>query len=402
MKKVGFIGVGKLGAPCAEVMAELYDVVGYDIVKVNSKIKQVDTIAETVKDKDFVFVAVPTPHSEEYDGSRPTSHLPKKNFDYTIVKNVLAETVANAYPDTKIVLISTVLPGTVRKELKSIAGNFSLIYNPYLIALGSVAHDMVNPEMIILGNETGIMDDNVKSLIDFYKPLMMNDPNYVFGTWEEAESIKIFYNTFISAKLSLVNMIMDVAEKLGNMNADVVSKALAESSYRIMSKKYMTPGMGDSGACHPRDNIALRWLSEELNLGYDLFDAIMESREKQAKNIAIKMVELAKLKQTNQIWIHGKAYKPRVPHCEGSYSLLIGHYINELGYEVKYVDPLTGDLHDRVSGIVLLAHDSNTTYDGKDNQNFYCEFEPGSIILDIWGKLAKDSIPNCLIVRYGK
>lgn len=402
MTKVGFIGLGKLGAPCAEVMSSIYDVIGYDVVNTGSNIRQVNTIEEVVKNRDFVFIAVPTPHSEEYDGSKPTSHLPKKNFDYTIVKQVLTETVKYADKKCKVVLISTVLPGTVRKELKSLCADFSLIYNPYLIALGSVAYDMVNPEMIIVGNETGIENDDIVALKDFYKPLMKNNPRVIFGTWEEAESIKIFYNTFISAKLSLVNMIMDVADRLGNMNSEVVANALAESSYRIMSKKYMTPGMGDSGACHPRDNIALRWLSEELNLGYDLFDAIMESREKQAKNLALKLVDLAKQYNKDQIWIHGKSYKPRVVHCEGSYSILIGHYLEELGYKVNYIDPLTGDNHKTVSGVVLLAHDSFTTYDGQEHQDFYCEFTEGSVIIDLWGKLDKNMLPHCTILRYGK
>lgn len=402
MTKVGFIGLGKLGAPCAEVMSSMYDVIGYDVVNTGSNIRQVSTIEEVVKNRDFVFIAVPTPHSEEYDGSKPTSHLPKKNFDYSIVKQVLSEAVRHANDTCKIVLISTVLPGTVRKELKDLSGNFSLIYNPYLIALGSVAYDMVNPEMIIIGNEHGVENKDIQSLREFYEPLMKNDPRIIFGTWEEAESIKIFYNTFISTKLSLVNMIMDVADKLGNMNSEIVSKALAESSYRIMSKKYMTPGMGDSGACHPRDNIALRWLSENLNLGYDLFDAIMESREKQAKNLALKLISVSKEYNHKDIWIHGKSYKPRVTNCEGSYSLLIGHYINELGYEVKYVDPLTGDNQDVISGVVLLAHDSYTTYDGQEQQDFYCDFKDNSVIIDLWGKLSKDMLPRCIILRYGK
>ena len=81
--------------------------------------------------------------------------------------------------------------------------------------------------------------------------------------------------TNLSAKLSLVNMIQDVAEKQGNINVDVVTDALKDSDQRIMGPRYMTAGMGDGGACHPRDNIALRLMSENLGLGYDLFDAIM-------------------------------------------------------------------------------------------------------------------------------
>jgi len=107
---------------------------------------------------------------------------------------------------------------------------------------------MVNPEMVIIG--TGKVDSGLtQKLIDLYRPIMANDPRYVTGTWEECESIKIFYNTFISAKIGLVNMIQDFAQKIGNINVDIVTDALANSNIRIMSPKYMTAGLGDSGAC---------------------------------------------------------------------------------------------------------------------------------------------------------
>jgi len=117
-------------------------------------------------------------------------------------------------------------------------------------------------------------------LVDFYETIMENNPRYEIGTWDEAECIKIFYNTFISAKLSLVNMIQDVAERSGNINVDIVTDALSKSTQRIMSGMYMTAGMGDGGGCHPRDNIALRWMAKELNLGYDLFDSIISGISK--------------------------------------------------------------------------------------------------------------------------
>ena len=134
-------------------------------------------------------------------------------------------------------------------------------------------------------------------------------------------------------------MIQDVSQKIKNINVDVVTKALANSNQRIMGPKYMTAGMGDGGACHPRDNIALRYLATKLDLGYDLFESIMSSREKQAENIAKLLVKLSK-KENLQIYIHGKAYKPKIQYCDGSYSLLIGHYCEKLGYKPKYIDPL--------------------------------------------------------------
>lgn len=339
-KRVAMIGVGKLGQDCAEVMAEHYNVLGFDIEpRTPSNFQMMPTIEETVKDRDIIFIAAPTPHNAAYGGEHPTSHLSNKDFDYEIVTNILNEVNKFVNHNQLVVLISTVLPGTVRRLLKPCLTNARFIYNPYLIAMGTIKWDMVNPEMVIIGTEDGTITGDAQELIDFYKVFMQNNPRYEIGTWDEAECIKIFYNTFISTKLTLVNMIQDVAEKSGNINVDVVTDALARSNYRITGPAYMKAGMGDGGACHPRDNIALRYLAENLDLGYDLFDAIMKAREIQALNLAKKAIEYGK-----NICIVGKAYKPGVPYTNGSYSLLIGHYLQTLGANVYYLDKNTKDL----------------------------------------------------------
>lgn len=338
MKKVAMIGVGKLGQPCAEVMAQHYDVTGYDVDPKNPIFPMKPTIEEAVKDRDLIFIAAPTPHDPIYGGETPTSHLPVKDFDYSITIDILKEVNKHVNQNQLVVLISTVLPGTVRNVLRQHITNARFIYNPYLIAMGTVAWDFINPEMVIIGTDDGSLTGDAKELIDFYKPMMQNDPRYEVGTWDEAESIKIFYNTFISTKLALVNMIQDVAEANGNIDVDVVTNALKNSTYRIMGPAYMKAGMGDAGACHPRDNIALRYLAERLELGYDLFDSIMHAREVQSKKLAEKCLQYGK-----KVTIIGKAYKPRVPYLNGSASMLVGHYIEELGGTVHYYDLNTGD-----------------------------------------------------------
>ena len=361
MTKVAMIGVGKLGQACAEVMAETYPLVGYDVSPREPKnFPMVDTTKEAVEYADIIFIAAPTPHDPAYDGRYPTHHLPNKDFDYTIVKGILKE--VNKWSNRKqlVVLISTVLPGTVRSQLEPLITNARFIYNPYLIAMGTVAWDFVNPEMLMIGTEDGSETGDAKELLDFYKPMMKNNPRNVVGTWDECECIKIFYNTFISAKLSLVNMIQDVAERQGNINVDVVTNALRDSDQRIMGPRYMTAGMGDGGACHPRDNIALRWMSNNLGLGYDLFDAIMEAREIQAKNLAQRLVDTGL-----PVIIIGKAYKPHVEYEAGSYSILVGHYVKELGVDVYFEDEYTGDkAPDLGAAAYLLAHDPETTFLG--------------------------------------
>jgi UDPglucose 6-dehydrogenase len=365
--KVGFIGIGKLGKDAAEVMHEAgHDVLGYDTRTLNECKFDITCILEDVcKHGEIIFIAVPTPHHPDYDGSQPTSHLEPKDFDYSIVKGVLEEINQYTTKEQLVVLISTVLPGTTRREFIPLVKNYRFIYNPYLIAMGTVKEDMIRPEMLIIGTEDGTRTGDAEKLTEFYGTFIYPKTRCEIGTWDDAEAIKIFYNTFISAKLSLVNMIMDVAEKNGNMNTDIVTGALEKSTKRIMGPAYMKAGMGDGGSCHPRDNIALRYLAQQYGLEYDLFDSIMKSREEQAKNIANKLKELHNENEL-PIVILGESYKPGVSYTDGSYTRLIAHYLN---YDWLYYDQIVEP------AIYLLGHR------GVHNDTI---FPDGSIVLDPW------------------
>ena len=379
--KIGFIGLGKLGMPCAEAIADKgFDVSGYDILhKYSDKITIKDTIKETIEDRDIVFVATPTPHEEGYDGRTPTSHLPVKDFNYDAVKKVLSTCDKHMRPEQTLVLISTVLPGTTRREFTPLVTNTKLMYNPYLIAMGTVADDMINPEMIMIGSKNGLAGTNCKIrselLESFYNTVCDNEPRMEFGTWEEVESMKIFYNTFISNKIALVNMIQDVAHRLGNMNVDVVTQALAKSTKRIVSPAYMKAGMGDGGACHPRDNIALRWLAKDLGLGYDMFESIMTARERQAETMA-----KAILTHGNNIWFSSDSYKPSTDLVDGSYSLLVQHYVKKHGGQLVHGI-------DNPVEVIVRVHESDQ-FTADDN----------TIIFDPWRTYPEAAN----VVHYGK
>lgn len=423
--KIGFIGVGKLGQACAEMIAEKHDVTGFDVVpRKPSNFAMTEDIMSAVLGKQIVFIAVQTPHDPAYDGCEPTSHLPNKDFDYSVVEGVLDKINPYVTQNQQIVLISTVLPGTIRSKLKRKLTNGNLLYNPYLIAMGTVKWDMVNPEMIMIGDENAEETSGVNLLVDLYQSILENKPHYVLGTWEEIECLKVFYNTFISAKVSLVNMIQDVAEKLGNIDSELVCDALAKCDRRIMGPSYMKPGMGDGGACHPRDNIALRYLAEKLDLGYDLFDAVMRSREVQAENMAKFLMEFGL-----PVIIVGKAYKPLVEYTNGSSSILVGSYVQELGGKIYYYDEIIGEFppEDVGPATYLLAHSPEVTYGDQLEkvQEFVKEhfsqggtslpehssvvvnsgnkkaikFNPGSVIVDPWRKLP--SMKGFRVVHYG-
>ena len=164
--------------------------------------------------------------------------------------------------------------------------------------------------------------------------------------------------------------------KIGHSNPSVVAESLRHAD-RIVSEKYMEPGMGDGGPCHPRDNIALSWLADQLNLGYDLFHSIIHSREQQSRLMAEQLVS-----HNLPIHILGKSFKPNTHLTDGSSSMLVAYYCEQQGHSV------TWDTISREPAVYLLAHPYN-------NQ----KFPAGSIIVDPWRTCPEQS--ECSVIYYG-
>ena len=371
MMNVTMIGLGKLGLPVAEVMAEKHFVKGYDIdttIK-NDKIKICQSLYNACVDSEIIFIAVPTPHDPAYGGEAPSSELPTKDFDYQYLKDTLKSLVEIAPKDAMIVNISTVLPGTLRPMITELGIGDRFVYNPYLIAMGTVTEDFLAPDIMMLGFQSWPHPEyktKADKLIEFYKTVQTKrEPHTTLGTWEEAECIKIFHNTYISAKVGIANMVQDVTMKIGHSNPSVVAESLRHAD-RIVSEKYMEPGMGDGGPCHPRDNIALSWLAEKIDLGYDLFKSIMQAREIQAQNVAKELI-----RHNLPVHILGKSFKPETNLTDGSTSMLVGHYVEQAGHKVVY---------DHVSvspAVYLLAHPVDYSS---------VNFAEGSVIVDMYRK----------------
>lgn len=384
--KVSMIGLGKLGLPVAEVMSEQHDVKGYDTnptIK-NDKIQICNSLFNAVNDAEIIFIAVPTPHDPAYGGEAPSSELPTKDFDYQYLKTTLTHLVEYAPKDAMIVNISTVLPGTIRPMVTELGISDQFIYNPYLIAMGTVTEDFLAPDIMMLGFNNWPTEENktkADKLVEFYKTVQTKrTPHTTLGTWEEAECIKIFHNTYISAKVGIANMIQDVTNKIGHSNPTVIAESLRHAD-RIVSDKYMEPGMGDGGPCHPRDNIALSWLAEKLDLGYDLFKSIMQAREIQAENVAKEL-----LSHNLPVHILGKSFKPETNLTDGSTSMLVGHYVEQAGQTVTY------DQYSTEPAVYLLAH----PVDYSD-----ANFTAGSVVVDMYRKY-NTFYDKIKVVHYGR
>ena len=417
---IGFIGLGKLGLPCAlAVESRCHKVVGYDpseqvrdIIDTKklqyqeiwaqehldkSKI-EIKSVEEVVGESEIIFVPIQTPHGEQFEG---ITRIPdeREDFDYTYLKKGikdLSEEIWYQQVKKVIIIISTVLPGTIRREIKPIIESnpyFKLCYNPFFIAMGTTMRDFLTPEIVLFG-----VDDDwaAKKAKKFYRTLH-HSPFYE-TTIENAELTKVVYNTFISTKISFVNTVMEMCNKLPNTNVDDVTNALKMCDERIISDKYLSGGMGDGGGCHPRDNIALSWLSNELDLSYNWFDNIMKQREKQTDWLA-NLIEETSFKYKGcvdgyPIKILGKSFKPETNITTGSPSILLKNILEERGHQVEMWDPYIDDSENESQQepqiyFIGTKHPDFTSY----------EYNQGSIIIDPWRYIPEQD--NCEVIHIG-
>ena len=268
-------------------------------------------------------------------------------------------------------IISTVLPGTIRREIfPLLSENIKLCYNPYFIAMGTVANDCLYPEFILLGNRDA---EAVERTNEFYKTITTSPVFYT--TIENAEMIKVSYNTFIGTKIAMANTIMELCHKLPNTNCDTVMDALFLADKRLISKTYLRGGMGDGGGCHPRDNIALSWLSQNLGVQYNWYDSIMTAREKQTEFLA-NCIEEERKQSTLPVVLLGKSFKANTAIATGSPAVLLGNILEEKKIPYTFHDPFCNPAEERPSVaaiyFVSCAHDVFTSY----------QLPEGSILLD--------------------
>ena len=233
-KKIGFIGLGKLGLPVAlAIESKGYSVMGFDInpnvaeyIKTRkipyreeglpallkkTKIK-LGSVEEVIKFADMLFMPIQTPHHEKFEG---TTRLPKEraDFEYSFlvagIKNV-AETAERLKKDVIVVIISTVLPGTIEREIKPHLNKYiHLVYEPLFIAMGTTVQDFLNPEFVLIG-----VDEKpaARALKNFYK--IIHDGLTYETTIKSAELIKVAYNTYIGMKIVFANTIMEICHNV--------------------------------------------------------------------------------------------------------------------------------------------------------------------------------------------
>ena len=353
-----------------------------------------DSFANVIKNSEIIFVPVQTPHEKLYEG---ITRIPETrvdfNYEYLVdaVKNISQEVDKNN-EEKIVVIISTVLPGTIEKYVKPVlSSKIKLCYNPFFIAMGTTIRDFLHPEFILLGVDDKQAAEKVK---DLYSTL--HNKKVFETTVKNAELVKVAYNTFIGMKIVYANTMMEICHKIG-ADVDAIIDAISLADERLISPKYLRGGMGDGGGCHPRDNIAMSWLSRKLNLSHDFFHDLMIAREHQTEWLA----DLCQNTNKN-VCILGKSFKPETNITTGSPSVLLYNILKERNVNVEIIDPYSDSKEDFQR--VFSSKDANTLFFLGTRHEFFKDlnYPNGCTVIDPFRYVPNNSNFNLIKLGYAE
>jgi UDPglucose 6-dehydrogenase len=355
---ISVIGLGKLGAVMAGVMAERgHTVVGVDInpatvdainagrapvsepgldeiiAKNGTRLTATGDITAAIKASDITFIVVPTPSG------------PDGTFTVKYVLNAI-EAIAAALRQKSdyhlVVVSSTVMPGQTQDVVlpalervsgKKVGREIGLCYNPEFIALGSVIRDVMEPDMILIGES----DHRAGSMLEaLYRTVCSNDPPVARMNLVNAELTKISVITYVTTKISYANMLAEICERVPGADSNVVGAAIGLD--KRIGREYLRGAFGYGGPCFPRDNVAFAKFAEMQNVDATMAKAAHTVNKKQAPRLAERV--LAVLPEGGTVGILGLSYKPDTEVIEASQSIMLAKRLLQEGCKVIVFDPV--------------------------------------------------------------
>lgn len=376
-----------------------------------TRIRTAPDAATAIRDSEITFVIVPTPSAA--DGSFSLEFLQPA---FAAIGAALAAKPGFHH----VVLCSTVLPGATRHGLlpvleqasgKKCGRDFTLSYNPEFIALGSIIHNFLHPDFVLIGEHDAA---GGAALEKFYGQLLLKPAPCRRMSLENAEIAKISLNAYITAKISFANLVADYCEAVPGGDAEIVCQALGDDA-RI-GRKYFSVGHAFGGPCFPRDNRALATLGAQIGLPAETPLAVARYNTDLIQRSIAQLKALVPAGGT--VAVLGLAYKPATPVVDESPGLLLAAALGGAGLRVMVHDPLALDSarkHLPASTIFaptvaecLGAADvvAITTPDPVYRQLGAADFPPGHklIVVDSWRLLpaAVSALPHVRVIQRGR
>ncbi len=274
-----------------------------------------------------VFISVGTPPNP--DGS------PNLTYVWEV-----AEEIAGAMNGYKVIVNKSTVPVGTGEKMKSFIQdrlqadcNFSVVSNPEFLREGSAIDDFMRPDRVVIG-----VDDSEAAAImkDLYSPLYLIEKPVVITSVKSAELIKYAANSYLAMRVSYINEISNICEKVG---ADVHQVALGMGLDNRIGKKFLHPGPGYGGSCFPKDTRAFLRLATEHDYDFKIMRAVIEVNERQKSNAIEKIVSKVGEVSGKTIGILGLSFKPNTDDMRDSPSVPIITYLLKEGAKVKVYDP---------------------------------------------------------------
>jgi len=289
-------------------------------------------VNQAVRDAEVIFIAVGTPQGDNGEA------------DISAVKAV-ARTIGENLNSYKIICTKSTVPiGTGEKICKiintaiSAGSTFDYVSNPEFLREGSAVKDFLWPDRVVIGAAS---DKAFDILRDVYRPLYVNETPMLHTNVATAEMIKYAANAFLALKISYINEVANLCEKVG---ADVhqVSKAMGQDG-RI-SPKFLHPGPGYGGSCFPKDTHAIAELARKKGAPMNTIDAAINTNIKQKKRMAEKLKDLLGGNFSGKmVGILGLAFKPNTDDVRESSSITMIQSIMDGGGKVQAYDPIANE-----------------------------------------------------------
>ena len=310
----------------------------------------------TVADADVVFIAVGTP-TRRGDGHADLRYV----FDAT---KGIAEYISGY---TVIVTKSTVPVGTGKKIFKIIQQkrsdlNFDVVSNPEFLREGSAINDFMRPDRVVVG----VMGEKAKIVLEkLYSPLNLIETPIQFTDLETAELIKYAANAFLAVKISYINQIADLCEKVG---ADVHDVAKGMGMDKRIGAKFLHPGPGFGGSCFPKDTIALVKTAEQVGGQISIVKEVVSYNQERKLSMAQRIISRLKTGIKNKkVSILGLAFKPETDDMRDSPALEIISELYSKGANITAYDPAAMiEAKSFFQDKVVFAEDSENCIRGAD------------------------------------
>jgi UDPglucose 6-dehydrogenase len=308
-----------------------------------------------VRDVDAVFIAVGTP-SRRGDGHADLTYL-----------FAAAEEIARGLAEGTVVVTKSTVPVGTGRKLQALFAKLrpdlaiEVASNPEFLREGSAIEDFMRPDRVVVGVET----EHARQVLDrLYRPLNLLQTPILFTSLETAELIKYATNSFLATKVTFINEIADLCERIG---ADVQEVAKGLGSDRRIGNKFLHPGPGFGGSCFPKDTAALLRIAEEANVALRIVESVVSVNESRKRNMVRRIIQACGGSVRGMtIAILGVTFKPNTDDVRDSPSLVIIPALQAEGATVRAYDPEGMDSARRELPDVVWSEDAYAAMDGAD------------------------------------